>query len=200
VSAHVPGRMFRVGCGGVVLRNGVPLGDGCSNVSRGRHNVRTLVRRGCPPKMESRSAMVIRERRGPAPGPEQQRPGAKRRGRRPGPAPRPAGRRPRSTRPTAAPAAPAARPRRRRAPDRCRAPPGPVRRRTTGPEPSASAEGPGTPSASASASASRSASGDRAPACVEIKILRRVHACSMAWPCRFLTARRSQRGHAIAEK
>ena len=25
-------------------------------------------------------------------------------------------------------------------------------------------------------------------------------ACSMAWPCRFLTARRSQRGHAIAEK
>ena len=36
--------------------------------------------------------------------------------------------------------------------------------------------------------------------CVEIKILRRVHACSMAWRCRFLTARRSQRGHAIAEK
>ena len=33
--------------------------------------------------------------------------------------------------------------------------------------------------------------------------LRRVHrrdACSMAWRCRFLTARRNQRGHAIAEK
>ena len=25
-------------------------------------------------------------------------------------------------------------------------------------------------------------------------------ACSMAWQCRFLTARRSQRGHVIAEK
>ena len=50
-------------------------------------------------------------------------------------------------------------------------------------------------------------------ACVEIKILRRVRpespcrpprhrrdACSMAWRCRFLTARRSQRGHVIAEK
>ena len=39
---------------------------------------------------------------------------------------------------------------------------------------------------------------------VEIKILRpprhRRDACSMAWPCRFPTARRSQRGHAIAEK
>jgi hypothetical protein len=50
------------------------------------------------------------------------------------------------------------------------------------------------------------------PACVEIKILRRVRAesqrrpprhrrdaCSMAWRCRFLAARRNQRGHAIAE-
>ena len=49
--------------------------------------------------------------------------------------------------------------------------------------------------------------------CVAIKILRRVRAeasrrpprhrraaCSMAWRCRFLTARRSQRGHVIAEK
>ena len=49
--------------------------------------------------------------------------------------------------------------------------------------------------------------------CVEIKILRHVRAessrrpprhrrdtCSMAWLCRFLTARRSQRGHVIAEK
>jgi len=48
--------------------------------------------------------------------------------------------------------------------------------------------------------------------CVEIKILRRVRAesqrrpprhrrdaCSMAWRCRFLAARRNQRGHAIAE-
>ena len=52
-----------------------------------------------------------------------------------------------------------------------------------------------------------------APTCVEIKILRRVRAessrrpprhrrdtCSMAWRCRFFTARRSQRGHVIAEK
>ena len=50
-------------------------------------------------------------------------------------------------------------------------------------------------------------------ACVEIKILRRVHAessrrppryrrddCSMAWRCRFLTARPSQDGRVIAEK
>ena len=50
-------------------------------------------------------------------------------------------------------------------------------------------------------------------ACVEIKILRRVRAessrrpprhrrdaCSMAWRCRFLAARRSQRGRVIAEK
>ena len=49
--------------------------------------------------------------------------------------------------------------------------------------------------------------------CVEIKILRHVRAessrrpprhrraaCSMAWRCRFLTARRSQRGHVIAER
>ena len=49
--------------------------------------------------------------------------------------------------------------------------------------------------------------------CVEIKILRRVRAessrrpprhrrdaCSMAWRCRFLTARLNQRGHVIAEK
>ena len=49
--------------------------------------------------------------------------------------------------------------------------------------------------------------------CVEIKILRRVRAessrrpprhrrdaCSMAWRCRFLTARRSQDGRVIAEK
>ena len=42
--------------------------------------------------------------------------------------------------------------------------------------------------------------------CVEIKILRRVpprhrrDACSMAWRCRFLTARRSQHGRVIAEK
>ena len=36
--------------------------------------------------------------------------------------------------------------------------------------------------------------------CVEIKILRHVHTCSMAWLCRFLTPRRSQRGHVIAEK
>ena len=49
-------------------------------------------------------------------------------------------------------------------------------------------------------------------ACVEIKILRRVraepsrrlphhrrHACSMAWRCRFLTARRNQHGQVIAE-
>ena len=49
--------------------------------------------------------------------------------------------------------------------------------------------------------------------CVEIKILRRVHAessrrpprhrrdaCSMAWRCRFLTARPSQDGSVIAEK
>ena len=52
-----------------------------------------------------------------------------------------------------------------------------------------------------------------APACVKIKILRRVHAessrrpprhrrdaCSIAWRCRFLAARRSQDGRAIAEK
>ena len=51
------------------------------------------------------------------------------------------------------------------------------------------------------------------PACVEIKILRRVRAessrrpprhrrdaCSMAWRCRFLAARRSQHGRVIAEK
>ena len=50
-------------------------------------------------------------------------------------------------------------------------------------------------------------------ACVEIKILRRVRAessrrpprhrrgaCSMAWRCRFLTARPSQDGRVIAEK
>ena len=45
-------------------------------------------------------------------------------------------------------------------------------------------------------------------ACVEIKILRGVRAesrpgrdaCSMAWRCRFLTARRSQHGRVIAEK
>ena len=49
--------------------------------------------------------------------------------------------------------------------------------------------------------------------CVEIKILRRVRAessrrpprhrrdaCSMAWRCRFLAARRGQHGHVIAEK
>ena len=36
--------------------------------------------------------------------------------------------------------------------------------------------------------------------CVEIKILRRVHACSMAWRCRFVTTRRSQHGRVIAEK
>ena len=54
---------------------------------------------------------------------------------------------------------------------------------------------------------------EAAPNCVEIKILRRVRAeshrrpprhrrdaCSMAWRCRFLAARRNQRGHAIAEK
>ena len=54
---------------------------------------------------------------------------------------------------------------------------------------------------------------DQVVACVEIKILRRVRAessrrpprlrrdaCSMAWRCRFLTARRNQRGHVIAEK
>ena len=146
-------RMFHEGdtmcvrwCGGVVLRKWSPawrwLLECFTRALRERRELR---------------------RRGPAPGPEQQRPGAKRRGRRPGPAPGPAGRRSRSTRPTAAPVAPAARPLRRRAPDRCRAPPGPARRRTTGPEPSASAEGPGTPCASASAS--RSASGDRrAPA------------------------------------
>ena len=53
----------------------------------------------------------------------------------------------------------------------------------------------------------------RVDICVEIKILRRVRAessrrpprhrrdaCSMAWRCRFLTARPSQRGHVIAEK
>ena len=53
----------------------------------------------------------------------------------------------------------------------------------------------------------------RVLACVEIKILQRVPpesprqppchrrgTCSMAWRCRFLTARRSQRGHVIAEK
>ena len=52
-----------------------------------------------------------------------------------------------------------------------------------------------------------------APACVEIKILRRVRAgsprrpprhrrgaCSMAWRCQFITTRRSQHGRAIAEK
>ena len=52
-----------------------------------------------------------------------------------------------------------------------------------------------------------------APICVEIKNLRRVRAesshrpprhrrdaCSMAWRCRFLTARPSQDGHVIAEK
>jgi hypothetical protein len=38
-----------------------------------------------------------------------------------------------------------------------------------------------------------------ARACVEIKILRRVHACSMAWRCRFFTARPSQDGRVIAE-
>ena len=37
--------------------------------------------------------------------------------------------------------------------------------------------------------------------CVEIKILRRVRdACSMAWRCRFLTARPNQDGRVIAEK
>ena len=38
--------------------------------------------------------------------------------------------------------------------------------------------------------------------CVEIKILRRVRcdACSMAWRCRFITARPSQDGRVIAEK
>ena len=54
---------------------------------------------------------------------------------------------------------------------------------------------------------------EMAQTCVEIKILRHVRAessrrpprhrraaCSMAWQCRFLTARRSQRGHAITEK
>ena len=61
------------GAAGLSSENGVPLGGGCSNVSRGR---------------------LIRERRGlrcrgPGPGPEQQRPGAKRRGR-PGPAQGPA--------------------------------------------------------------------------------------------------------------
>ena len=52
-----------------------------------------------------------------------------------------------------------------------------------------------------------------APGCVEIKILRRVRAessrrpprhrrdvCSMAWRCRFIIARPSQDGRAIAEK
>ena len=52
----------------------------------------------------------------------------------------------------------------------------------------------------------------RVAACVEIKILRRGRAessrqpprhrrdaCSMAWRCRFFTARRNQRGHVIAE-
>ena len=52
-----------------------------------------------------------------------------------------------------------------------------------------------------------------AVACVEIKILRRVRpesprrpprhrrdACSMAWRCRFLVARPSQRGHVVAAK
>ena len=34
--------------------------------------------------------------------------------------------------------------------------------------------------------------------CVEIKILRR--RCSMAWRCRFVTARRSRHGRVIAEK
>ena len=55
--------------------------------------------------------------------------------------------------------------------------------------------------------------GDHVLPCAEIKTLRRVRAesshrpqrhrrdaCSMAWRCRFLTARRSQRGHVIAEK
>ena len=54
---------------------------------------------------------------------------------------------------------------------------------------------------------------DHVVACVEIKILRRVRAesprrpprhrcdaCSMAWRCRFLTARPSQDGRVIAEK
>ena len=53
----------------------------------------------------------------------------------------------------------------------------------------------------------------RPTTCVKIKILRRVRtessrrparhrrdACSMAWRCRFLAARRSQDGHVIAEK
>ena len=52
-----------------------------------------------------------------------------------------------------------------------------------------------------------------ARACVEIKISRRVRAesarrpprrrrgvCSMAWRCRFRTARRSQHGRVVAEK
>ena len=43
-----------------------------------------------------------------------------------------------------------------------------------------------------------------ATTCVEIKILRRVrvvlNACSMAWRCRFLAARRSQHGRVITEK
>ena len=56
-------------------------------------------------------------------------------------------------------------------------------------------------------------SGCFASTCVEIKILRHVRAessrrpprhrrdaCSMAWRCRFLTARRSQHGHVITEK
>ena len=55
--------------------------------------------------------------------------------------------------------------------------------------------------------------GWRASTCVEIKILRRLRAessrcpsrhrrdaCSMAWRCRFLIARRSQRGHVIGDK
>ena len=36
--------------------------------------------------------------------------------------------------------------------------------------------------------------------CVEIKILRRVDACSIAWRCRFLAARLGQDGSFIAEK
>ena len=48
---------------------------------------------------------------------------------------------------------------------------------------------------------------DLVSSCVEIKILRRVRpphhrrtACSMAWRCSFLTARRGQHGRVIAEK
>ena len=56
------------------------------------------------------------------------------------------------------------------------------------------------PSTSISTSKLRSTIHLRIFSCVVIKILRRVHACSMVWRCRFLAARPNQDGRVIAEK